>query len=164
MTHAETARVTTFVSVSPQDAFAAFTEQIDLWWRRGPRYRMLRGDDSVLHFERDRTGRRLIERLGEQVFEIGRVLHWEPGRRLVFEWKAPNFAPDDCTEVEVRFETSGKGTRVTLEHRGWDAIRSDHPVRHGQQGSAFSARIGANWGQHLGVYRLLANGTAPRDR
>ena len=155
MSSVESARVTTFVAVAPADAFEVFTEEIDRWWRRGPRFRMTLGDGELC-FERDERGRRLVERTDSEVFEIGRVLVWEPGQRLVFEWRASNFAPDEVTEVEVRFDASDKGTRVTLEHRGWDALRGDHPVRHGQHGRELSARIGADWGQLMGAYRQHA--------
>jgi uncharacterized protein YndB with AHSA1/START domain len=159
MSSAETARVTTFVAVSPDDAFDVFTEEIDRWWQRGQRFRMMRAAQSELRFERDARGRRLVERSGDELFEIGRVLAWEPGRRLVFEWRASNFAADECTEVEVRFEPSGAGTRVTLEHRGWEAIRREHPVRHGREGGAFGAMIGAYWGELMSGYRQY--GSAP---
>jgi hypothetical protein len=152
----ETARVTTFVKVAPGDAFEVFTGEIDRWWRRGPRFRMAGSAASELCFEQDERGRRLVERTQGEVHEIGRVLVWEAGRRVVFEWRADNFAPGEHTEVEVRFEASSDGTRVTLEHRGWEAIRADHPVRHGQQGRAFSARIGSYWGELMTAYRLYA--------
>ena len=152
----ENARVTTFVAVSPDDAFEVFTGEIDRWWRRGPRFRHGPGDKSELSFVQDARGRRLVERLQHRVHELGKVLAWEPGQRLVFEWRPSNFAPDECTEVEVRFEASGDGTRVTLEHRGWDKIRGDHPARHGQQGRAFSAMIGTHWGELMTAYRLYA--------
>jgi uncharacterized protein YndB with AHSA1/START domain len=155
---AENARVTTFVAVSPEDAFEVFTEEIDSWWRRGPRFRHGPGEDSELCFERDAQGRRLVERLAQGVHELGRVLAWEPGRRLVFEWRARNFEPGECTEVELRFEAQGDGTRVTLEHRGWDKIRGDHPARHGKQGRAFGAMLGSYWADLVTAYRLFANG------
>jgi uncharacterized protein YndB with AHSA1/START domain len=133
-----------------------FTDEIDRWWRRGPRFRMAGSAASELRFEQDERGRRLIERTQASVQEIGRVLVWEPGRRVVFEWRASNFAPGEHTEVEVRFEATSDGTRVTLEHRGWDAIRGDHPARHGEQGRALGARIGAHWGELMTAYRLYA--------
>jgi len=152
--NAENARVTTFVKVPPNDAFEVFTEEIDRWWRRGPRFRMAGGDASELCFEQDARGRRLVERMQATVHEIGRVLVWEPGQRLVFEWRGRNFAPGERTEVELRFEAFAEGTRVTLEHRGWDAIRGDHPARHGLQGRAFSALIGQHWAELMTAYRL----------
>jgi uncharacterized protein YndB with AHSA1/START domain len=154
MSGSDSARVTTFVGVSPEDAFAVFTEQIDRWWRRGPRFRGGDSGGSELCFERDAAGRRLVERSEGDVFEIGRVRVWEPGRRLVFEWRGRNFAPDESTEVELRFEPAGEGTRVTLEHRGWEAIRGDHPARHGLRGEAFTSMIGLHWGELATAYRV----------
>jgi hypothetical protein len=155
MTDHETARVTTFVAVSPNDAFEVFTSEVDLWWRRGPRFRG-GGATSELRFERDGEGRRLVEQSGEELFEIGRVRVWEPGKRLVLDYRQRNFAPDEKTEVEVRFEASGEGTRVTLEHRGWAAIHGKHPARHGLTGAAFSRLIGLYWGDVLTGYRQHA--------
>ena len=160
MKDAESARVTTFVDVSPGDAFEVFTTEVDLWWRRGPRFRG-GGPGSEMRFEQDAAGTRLVERSGADEFEIGRVHVWEPGARLVFDWRGRNFAPEERTTVEVRFEPFATGTRVTLEHRGWDAIRSDHPARHGMTGDAFSGMIGLYWGDLLTPYRQHAH---PRAR
>jgi uncharacterized protein YndB with AHSA1/START domain len=155
----ENARVTSFVAVAPEDAFAVFTDEIDRWWRRSPRYRIGGSGASELCFERDGQQRRLVERFANGRHELGRVLVWEPGKRLVFEWRGRNFAKDEVTEVEVRFEPFAEGTRVTLEHRGWQHIRSDHPARHGQREHEFAGMIGGFWGELLTAYRLFA-----RDR
>jgi len=80
------------------------------------------------------------------VFEVGRVLVWEPGARLVLEWRLINFAPGERTESRCCSSRDG-GTRVTVEHRGWSAIREDHPARHGLDGPAFIAMIGLWWGE-----------------
>jgi len=150
----ERARVTTFVAVSPADAFDVFTTEIDAWWRRGARFRGA-SNASELCFERDAAGvgTCLVERAPGERFEIGRVLVWEPGKRLAFEWRQRNFASGECTEVEVRFEEAPSGTRVTLEHRGWEAIHHGHPAPHGLRGEAFSSMIGVHWGQLLTGYR-----------
>lgn len=151
----EVARVITYVEVSPLDAFEVFTDEVDLWWRRGPRFRG-GGADSELCFERDATGMRLVERGRDGVFEIGRVLAWEPGKRLLLEYRLRNFAADECTEVEVSFEARGEGTRVTLEHRGWERLRRDHPARHGLEGEAFSSMIGMHWRDLVSAFRSCA--------
>jgi hypothetical protein len=151
----EDARVTTFVEVSPSDAFEVFTEEVDLWWRRGPRFRG-GGPSSELRFERDAEGRRLVEQSGEEIFEIGRVRVWEPGKRLVLDYRLRNFATGERTELELRFEPAGEGTRVTLEHRGWAALRRDHPARHGLAGEALSSMIGLYWGDLLTALRQHA--------
>ena len=130
MRRPEVARVTTFVRLDPREAFEVFTSEIDSWWRRGPRYRI--GGEGTLRFEGG-AGGRLVEAVpgGGPEFEIGRVLAWEPGARLAFEWRARNFAPGEVTQVEVRFERAERGTSVVLEHRGWEAIAARHPVRPG---------------------------------
>ena len=110
----ESVRVTTLVELDPAGAFDVFTREIDAWWKRGPRYRVGNG---ALCFEGGRGGRLLDGDL-----EIGRILIWEPGERLAFEWRARSFAPGEVTQVEVRFERAKRGTRVVLEHRGWEAI------------------------------------------
>ncbi|RKG72622.1 SRPBCC domain-containing protein [Corallococcus terminator] len=153
---ADRARVTTFVAVSPLDAFEVFTQETDLWWGKGPRHRALHASNGTLRFEPPGPGGRLLETSETEVFEIGRVLVWEPGARLVFQWRASNFAPDETTEVEVRFEPSFGGTRVVLEHRGWDSIRPDHPVRHGLDGPATVGMIGRWWGDLVTRFRLHA--------
>ena len=49
------------------------------------------------------------------------ILVYEPPHRVVLEWKVNSAAPP--TEVEVRFTQDGDGTRVELEHRGWERTR-----------------------------------------
>ena len=151
--------VETTVAVPPARAFEIFTRETDLWWRRGPKYRVAGHRPGVLELE-PRQGGRLMEKFetakgfGKAVV-VGTVLAWEPPSRLLFEWRNVNFAPAEKTEVEVRFEeTRGGNTRVTLEHRGWAAIRADHPARHEKQGREFIAFIGGWWGDQLTALRL----------
>lgn len=148
-------RVTTFVEVPPDEAFRVFTEEVDSWWRRGKRFRG-GGPSSVLAF-RTIEGERYLVEDGNERFAIGRVLVWEPGKKLVFEWRARNFRPGEKTEVEVSFERANAGTRVTLEHRGFESLRPDHPVRHGLEGPAFAAMMGLHWGDLATTFRLRAN-------
>ena len=152
------ARVTVGVAVPPAVAFEVFTQEIDLWWRRGPQFRRVGGERALIAIE-GREGGRVFESAGAGMpaQEIGRVLAWQPPSRLVFEWRGGNFAPGERTEVEVRFEAApGDGTTVTVTHRGWAAIRADHPVRHGQDVPAFIGGMGRWWGGLLSSYRLRA--------
>lgn len=102
-----------------------------------------------MRFEPGVGGRFLevYEEAKSEPFEIGRILVWEPATRLVFDWRARSFRPGEKTVVEVRFEREGEGTRVTVEHRGWDAIPPEHPVRHGWTGEAFSSLMGLWWAE-----------------
>ncbi len=150
-------RVQTFVEVSQADAFAVFTEEIDQWWRRGRAYRVAGTSPGTLHLE-TKLGGRVFEQWGEgnALHEIGTITAWDPPAHFAFLWRGVNFAPGESTVVEVWFEASGDGTRVTLEHRGWAALRDDHPVRHGKPVPAFIRDIGMWWGALLTSLRERA--------
>jgi uncharacterized protein YndB with AHSA1/START domain len=144
------ARASVHVKVAREDAFRIFTEEIDQWWRRGLRYRVMRGNQGILHLE-PRVGGRLFEATpgDAAAVETGRVTAWEPPERFVFEWRAINFAPEEKTEVEVLFEARAEGTLVTVTHRGWAKIRANHPVRHGEDVTPFIRRMGMWWADLL---------------
>ena len=144
------ARVSLFVNVPAERAFEAFTQEIDLWWRRGPKYRFFGKAVGTLAFE-PAVGGRLFESFGEgataRVVEAGRIQVWNPPARLAFSWRNLNFAPEESTEVEVSFEPREGGTYVTVEHRGWASLRPGHPARHGLEGADYSRMLGQWWGE-----------------
>jgi uncharacterized protein YndB with AHSA1/START domain len=150
------ATVSVVVGVPRAIAFHVFTEEIDLWWRRGPGYRLAGRSPGTLCLE-GRLGGRLFESFraesGTHVLEVGRVTVWEPPARLVFAWRARNFTADESTEVEVRFTPAGAGTEVTVQHRGWASLRPGHPARHGHEGAAMSRRVGLWWGELMSALR-----------
>lgn len=144
----ESVTVTTVVPAPPDEAFTIFTTEVDAWWRRTPRYRQ-GAAGSVVQFADDH----LIEVTESGALELGRVLAWEPGRRLMLEWldsRRPDWAG---TSVEIRFEPVDVGTRVTLVHRGWTGIRP---------GDARSSVIALWWGDLLAscIYHVRRRPTA----
>jgi uncharacterized protein YndB with AHSA1/START domain len=147
--------VTTLVDVDPAAAFDVFTKEIGAWWRRDPRYQFTPGRPGTLRFEPGAGGRlvHVDDATGRETFEVGRVLAWEPGARLVFEFRGTSFRPGETTEVEVTFAPEGRGTRLTLEHRGWGRFPADHPVRHGHTGQAFIDMMGLAWADLLVALR-----------
>jgi len=153
------ASASVLVRVAPAEAFRIFTEEIDGWWRGGLKYRIGKRR-SVVHLE-PKLGGRLFESFetaaGPKVKETGRVTCFEPPTRLVLEWRAVNFAPEEKTEVEVLFEPSPSGTLVTVRHRGWSRIRLDHPARHGKEASVFLRHTGSWWGELLSSLRERAD-------
>lgn len=158
------ARVTVSVAVPPDEAWRIFTTEIDLWWRRGRRFRSAPGERGLVALEPG-IGGRVFESFatdaGEQVVEIGRIREWQPPERLLFDWRAVSFAPHEWTEVEVSFQRTPGGTRVTVVHRGWSAIRADHPVRHGLDSAGFLRMMGLWWGDLLSSLRLQAAARRP---
>jgi uncharacterized protein YndB with AHSA1/START domain len=152
--------ITVHVAVERDVAFRVFIDEIDLWWRRGLKYRVAGARRGVIRLEPG-IGGRLFESFetddGVRVVETGKVTSWEPPARLVFEWRAVNFAPAEKTEVEVLFQPSAGGTLVTVKHRGWSAIRPDHPARHGLDVAPFLRMMGLWWGDLLTSLREHAS-------
>jgi uncharacterized protein YndB with AHSA1/START domain len=141
------------VKASPQRAFEAFTGEIGAWWRHNPLFPFTPRQPGVLSFEPGPGGRLIETRPGGEVFEIGKVLAWEPGHRLVFGWRAASFTPEQQTEVEVRFEPVGEETRISVEHRGWDTVPVEHVARHGFPTAVFLRREGEWWRELLADLR-----------
>ena len=141
-------RASVRVAAEQGGAFRLFTEEIDRWWLRGLKYRVAGRRRGIIALEA-RLGGRLYESFdtddGPIVVHTGDVILWEPPARIVLEWRAVNFAADEKTEVEITFEPSEGGTLVTVTHRGWSAIRPDHPVRHGFEEQPFLRMFGLWW-------------------
>lgn len=116
----EPIRRTLSVPRSPAEAFAVFTEGLGRWWPL-----------AQYSISQARARTCVIEpRVGGMVYEVsdegtrhvwGTVLDWEPPRRFVMTWH-PGREPETAQEVEVRFVRDGEGTRVELEHRGWQML------------------------------------------
>lgn len=141
------------VAADPARAFEVFTSEIGLWWRPNALFRFTPRSPGVLAFEGGEGGRFVETLPNGNVFEIGRIKVWAPGERLVFGWRKASFAPDQDTEVEVRFEPVGQETRVTVEHRGWDSVPTDHAARHRWPDAIFLTRFGEWWRTLLSSYK-----------
>lgn len=95
------------VAVDPETAFVAFTEELDLWWVRGPINHHAAGRMMAMRCEPG-VGGRLLEVYADDALELGRITEWEPGKRLA--WTSSL----DDVRTEVRFEPSTVGTVVTV--------------------------------------------------
>jgi uncharacterized glyoxalase superfamily protein PhnB/uncharacterized protein YndB with AHSA1/START domain len=114
MTEAQTISSEVDVAVDPATAFKAFTEEMDLWWVRGPINFWSDGGRVVEVRCEPGVGGRIIEVLDDvtagTVFERARITLWEPGVRL--RWASSN----DDVQTEVSFARTAAGTRVTVKH------------------------------------------------
>lgn len=111
------------VAVDPATAFAIFTEEVGRWWRAGP-INWNHPDRAVGIRIEPGVGGRWIEVEDEATgegFDCGTITVWEPGARFVFDYRDSGHDIDG-TEVEVRFDEIEGGTRVTVEHRGWEGL------------------------------------------
>ena len=141
------------VKATPERAFAAFTGEIGAWWKPSLLFQTTPRAPGLLAFEGGEGGR-LIETLANgKVFEIGRVLAWEPPSRLVFSWRQASFPLELKTEVEVRFEAVGEETRVSVEHRGFDQLPADSAARHRFPNQPLLMRLAEYWQAQLAAYR-----------
>jgi uncharacterized protein YndB with AHSA1/START domain len=115
----------TEVEVDPTTAFEIFTSEIDSWYVRGP-HSWKNPERAVgIRFEPG-VGGRWIEVWDEATgegYDFARITAWEPGVRLVLDYLLHDGG--HVTEVEIRFEPIESGTRVVLEHRGWDTLPPD---------------------------------------
>lgn len=135
-------RHTLTAPASAEAAFTVFTEGLASWWPA--EYTWSRDVLETIVIEPGEGGR-CFER-GPHNFECdwGRVLVWEPPRRLVFTWqisprREPEPNPAKASEVEVRFTPEGvSATRVELEHRYF--------ARHGEGGDEYRAGLGSPHG------------------
>jgi uncharacterized glyoxalase superfamily protein PhnB len=98
------------VAVDPKTAFSAFTEEMNLWWVRGP-INFFDSARAVAMVCEPGVGGRVIEVYDEATGEgkeLARISAWHPGERLA--WRS---SVDDV-EVEVRFEPTPAGTLVRV--------------------------------------------------
>ena len=116
----ETAPIHKAVTVprTVEDAFGLFTDGIDTWWPLATH--------SI--FAKKASKAVLEGRVGGRLYEIsadgeeglwGTVRVWEPPRRIVYSWH-PGRSEETAQEVDVTFEPADAGTRVAIEHRGWE--------------------------------------------
>jgi len=115
---------TTDVPCSPKTAFRIFTAHFAAWWPKE--------SHSVSAMGGGRPARSVMlePRAGGALSEVahdgteyawGSITVWEAPRRLAFRWH-PGRPAAQATVVEITFEAEWNGTRVTLTHRGWDAL------------------------------------------
>jgi uncharacterized protein YndB with AHSA1/START domain len=107
-------RKSVVVAAPVERAWELFVERIGSWWPLATH--SIGGEQTQTAIA---TPDRIFERWQDGSERVwGHVLAWEPPHRFVFTWEIG----EDCgNEVEVRFLAEGDGTRVDLEHRGWDS-------------------------------------------
>ena len=138
------------VAASQIHAFDVFTRQFNSWW---PNAHHIGAVDMAEAIMEPRTGRRWYERgVDGSECEWGKVLAWDPPRRVMLEWRlSGEFKVEAdcarCSEVDVTFAPLGpESTHVELVHR--------HLERHtlGQQLYTGVSADGG-WGSLLGLFK-----------
>ncbi|MBI3769155.1 MAG: SRPBCC domain-containing protein [Deltaproteobacteria bacterium] len=147
-----TIRKSIFVKRPVDRTFRIFTERIGSWWplKEGFSFGGERAAEIVLE---GREGGRFFERFADgEEFEIGVVTAYAPPDRVVFTWAPPQW--DAPTEVEVRFSPEQDGTRVDLEHRGWE--------RAGTRARDLHDRFSGGWERIVACFAAYGDHTQPK--
>jgi SAM-dependent methyltransferase len=104
-----TLRSTIELSLNPSEAFDVVIKELSaaldrrgIYFTTGPNGRMVQSE-----------------------FDVGRIVSWESGKRLVLEWRPASWEPGEITEVEFRFEPTDSGARLTIENRRWGGLIGD---------------------------------------
>lgn len=109
------------VKANVEHAFRVWTQDIDSWWPRT--HHIGKAPMKRIVLEGAAGGRCYSEQTDGTECDWGKILVWEPPRRLVIAWQITHewgYEPDPArsSEVEIRFEPQPDGTtRVDLEHR-----------------------------------------------
>ena len=138
------------VPLAPEAAFELFTDRFDSWWPKEGHHVSEHSVEVVLEA---REGGRWFERAEDGAeCDWGFVREVDRPHRILLAWQLNpqfDFDPDPAkaTEVEVTFRAHEGGTRVTLEHRGFEV--------HGESGAAMRESVGSDggWASLLATYR-----------
>jgi uncharacterized protein YndB with AHSA1/START domain len=107
------------VAASQEHAFRVFTAGIDRWWPREHHIGKSPLKRAVMEPRMDGRWYAICE--DDTECDVGKILAWDPPRRLVLAWQINaewKHDPDFVTEIEVNFFAEGpRKTRVEIEHR-----------------------------------------------
>jgi uncharacterized protein YndB with AHSA1/START domain len=154
MTHKPVAPIRKEIVVeAPQErAFRVFTENFDSWWPR--EHHIGKAEMKTAVMELKAGGRWYEKGVDGSECEWGKVLVFEPPRRVVFTWQISHTWGYDAallTEVEVTFSAEGpKRTRVQLEHRELD--------RYADAAQSMRDLLDKGWGRTLELFGGVAQG------
>jgi uncharacterized protein YndB with AHSA1/START domain len=120
-------RTEVVVEAPPERAFRVFTEKAENWWP--PDHHIGKVPIQNVMMERRENGRWYEIGTDGSECDWGRVLVWDPPKRLVLAWQLTSqwqYDKDFMTEVEVNFiRVDDKRTRVALEHRNLERFGKD---------------------------------------
>lgn len=138
------------VEAPAERAFRVFTANMGAWWPRDHHVGKSPMTDCVVE---PKVGGRWFEKCEDGSESMwGKVLAWDPPKRVVLAWQLnAQFAYDESfvTEVEVTFTAEGpQRTRVAFEHRNLE--------RFGAMGEEMKKQMDPGWTGILEGYKATA--------
>ena len=151
-------RQSTVVRSDVRHTFGTFVSTIGAWWPVQP---FSAGQDRVRAVTiEQRQGGRVYETWddGTEV-DWGPLLAWHPPERFTMTWTGTPAA----TEVELTFTALGPAlTRVTVEHRGWEALTDEQLAADcALPGGYSSGAYSKGWATILACLIPAVTGTRP---
>jgi uncharacterized protein YndB with AHSA1/START domain len=141
-------RIAFEVECSPDHAFDTWTGKATSWWPPAHTVSHERGAEIV--FE-PRVGGRIFERTADgRVIDWGHITEWDRPRRIRYSWRIAT-DPSNATDVSIVFRRAPRGTRIEIEHGGWDRL--------GEIGQAWRDANRAGWDGVLPSYTEAARRT-----
>ena len=131
-------------------AFDLFARNMGAWWPRGKTPGGQPHTEVIIEphpegrwYERDAAGRET---------QWGKVIAWEPPRRLLLGWQLDHqfrFDAGVLMEVEILFEAlAAGGTRVSLEHRNLEQL--------GAAAEDFAGKVRGGWPSRMDDFARYA--------
>jgi uncharacterized protein YndB with AHSA1/START domain len=125
----------------PEHAFRVWTTKLSRWW---PADHTVSGEPAEIVLE-GHVGGLIFERTADgTVHEWGEITAWEPPRHLAYTWYLRQDRAD-ATQVQITFIDRSPGTRVEIEHHGWERL--------GAKGHDLRRSNTAGWHGLLPYYR-----------
>ncbi|HEX5540670.1 MAG TPA: SRPBCC family protein [Micromonospora sp.] len=150
-------RTTLYVPATPERAFAAFTGNLAEWWVTEYTWS---GPEALAEIGIEPHEGGMAYEIGPHGFRAdwGRVVTWQPPRRLIFTWqigpdRVPVPDPAQASEVEVRFLPEFGQTRVEVLHKRFD--------RHGEAATGYRRALTAGWRELLARYAQTVKNRKP---
>ena len=129
------------VPLTPAEAFALFTRDINVWWPKATH--SVTGAKAKLTFPTHKDGE--IVETGEdgRIAVWGKLIAYDPGKYLAFTWH-PGRPEQEATVVTVTFTKTAGGTHCDLTHGGFDIL--------GDTADAVSTSYLHGWDMVLGCF------------
>ena len=141
----QTIRKRLLVHTAQERAYEVFTKKFDRWWPRTHHIGKTSAKEFIL--EPRLNGRWYSTHEDGSECDIGRVLVWDPPKRLVLAWQINGqfqYVSSLMMEVEIKFTADGASkTIVEFEHRNLERLG---------EGAKTAESMDAGWGKILELY------------